>query len=79
MTVEKFVDLTATGPTMEEAVAAAVQRAGLTLRGITRFEVSRIEGTVENATRSQTMTAGSLWSIAASLMRDRRPGRSRMR
>lgn len=48
MTVEKFVDLTATGPSIDDAVAAAVQRAGLTLRGITGFEVSRIEGTIEN-------------------------------
>lgn len=48
MTVEKFVDLTATGSSIDDAVAAAVQRAGLTLRGITSFEVSRIEGTVEN-------------------------------
>ncbi|HZJ51665.1 MAG TPA: dodecin family protein [Actinomycetota bacterium] len=48
MTVEKFVDLTATGPSIDDAVAAAVQRAGLTLRGITGFEVSRIEGSIEN-------------------------------
>ena len=48
MTVEKFVDLTATGSSIDDAVAAAVQRAGLTLRGITGFEVSRIEGTVAN-------------------------------
>jgi len=48
MTVEKFVDLTATGPSIDDAVAEAVQRAGLTLRGITGFEVSRIEGTVAN-------------------------------
>ena len=48
MTVEKFIDLTATGPSIDDAVAAAVQRAALTLRGITGFEVSRIEGTLEN-------------------------------
>ena len=48
MTVEKFVDLTATGPSIDDAVAAAVQRAGLTLRGITGFEISRIEGTLGN-------------------------------
>jgi dodecin len=48
MAVEKFIDLTATGPSIEDAVATAVQRAGLTLRGITGFEVSRIEGTLEN-------------------------------
>ena len=48
MTVEKFIDLTATGPSIDDAVAAAVERAGLTLRGITGFEVSRIEGMLEN-------------------------------
>ena len=48
MTVDKFIDLAATGATVEDAVAAAVQRAGLTIRGITGFEVSRIEGTLEN-------------------------------
>ena len=48
MTVEKFIDLTATGSSIDDAVAAAVERAGLTLRGITGFEVSRIEGTLEN-------------------------------
>ena len=48
MTVEKFIDLTATGSSIDDAVAAAVERAGLTLRGITGFEVSRIEGMLEN-------------------------------
>jgi flavin-binding protein dodecin len=46
MPVEKSIDLTATGPTIEEAVAEAVGRASLTLRGVTRFEVERIEGVV---------------------------------
>lgn len=48
MTVEKSIDLTATGSSLEEAVASAVHRASLTLRGITTFEVERIEGTVED-------------------------------
>jgi dodecin len=48
VTVEKFVDLAGSGSSIEEAVAAAVERAGLTLRGITGFEVSRIEGTLAN-------------------------------
>jgi flavin-binding protein dodecin len=47
MAVEKSIDLTATGSTIEDAVAQAVQRAGLTLRGLTGFEVERIEGVVE--------------------------------
>jgi flavin-binding protein dodecin len=48
MSVEKSIDLTATGSSMEEAVAAAVHRASLTLNGLTSFEVERIEGLVEN-------------------------------
>ena len=47
MSVEKSIDLTATGSTIEEAVAAAVHRASLTLKGLTSFEVERIEGLVE--------------------------------
>jgi flavin-binding protein dodecin len=49
MSVEKSIDLTATGPSVEEAVAEAVHRASLTLRGITGFEVERIEGIVDGA------------------------------
>lgn len=45
MGVEKSIDLTATGATIEEAVAAAIHRASLTLQGLTSFEVERIEGT----------------------------------
>lgn len=48
MSVEKSIDLTATGPTIEEAVAEAVHRASLTLKGLTTFEVERIDGLVEN-------------------------------
>lgn len=48
MSVEKSIDLTATGPTIEEAVAEAVHRASLTLRGLTSFEIERIEGIVDN-------------------------------
>ena len=48
MAVEKSIDLTATGSTIEDAVAQAVQRAGLTLRGVTGFEVERIEGVVDD-------------------------------
>ena len=48
MSVEKSIDLTATGPSIEEAVAEAIHRASLTLRGLTSFEVERIEGLVEN-------------------------------
>lgn len=48
MPVEKSIDLTATGSTIEDAVGEAVARAGLTLRGVTRFEVERIEGVVND-------------------------------
>ena len=48
MAVEKSIDLTAIGPTIEGAVADAVHRASLTLRGLTTFEVERIEGMIEN-------------------------------
>ncbi|HVL64674.1 MAG TPA: dodecin family protein [Actinomycetota bacterium] len=47
MSVEKSIDLTATGPSVEEAVAAAIGRAGLTVRGLTSFEIERIEGVIE--------------------------------
>ena len=47
MSVEKSIDLTATGSSIEEAVASAVHRASLTLKGLTSFEVERIEGLVE--------------------------------
>jgi flavin-binding protein dodecin len=47
MAVEKSIDLTATGATIEEAVAEAVHRASLTLKGLTSFEVERIEGSID--------------------------------
>jgi flavin-binding protein dodecin len=48
MSVEKSIDLTATGSTIEDAVATAVHRASLTLKGLTSFEVERIDGLIEN-------------------------------
>ena len=48
MSVEKSIDLTATGPSLEEAVAEAVHRASLTIQGLTGFEVEKIEGTIED-------------------------------
>jgi flavin-binding protein dodecin len=48
LAVEKSIDLTATGSSIEEAVAEAVHRASLTLKGLHAFEVERIEGTIEN-------------------------------
>lgn len=48
MSVEKSIDLTATGPTIEEAVANAIGRASLTVRGLTSFEIERIDGLIED-------------------------------
>ena len=47
MAVEKSIDLTASGSTIDEAVSAAVHRASLTLKGLTSFQVEKIEGTFE--------------------------------
>lgn len=47
MSVEKSIDLTATGKTIEEAVSEAVHRASLTVKGLTTFEIERIEGTID--------------------------------
>jgi flavin-binding protein dodecin len=46
MSVEKSIDLTATGSSIEDAVNEAVSRAQLTLRGLTGFEVERIDGVI---------------------------------
>jgi flavin-binding protein dodecin len=48
MTVEKWIDLTGTAPTIEQAVAEAVDRAGQTLEGISSFTIEQISGVVEN-------------------------------
>lgn len=47
MSIEKSIDLTATGSSVEDAVAQAVERASLTLKGVNSFEVERIDGLVE--------------------------------
>ena len=49
MPVEKSIDLTATGPSISEAVEEAVNRATLTLSGVSSFEVERIEGLVSDS------------------------------
>lgn len=48
MPVEKSIDLTATGSSIEDAVEQAIHRASLTLRGVSHFEVERIEGSVND-------------------------------
>lgn len=47
MAVEKSIDLTATGATIEEAVAEAIHRASLTIKGLSSFEVERIDGLID--------------------------------
>ena len=50
MTVEKAVELIGTGDSVQDAVTEALDRARMTLEGITGFEVTRISGTVDGAT-----------------------------
>jgi flavin-binding protein dodecin len=47
MSIEKSIDLTATGTSIEDAVAQAIERASLTLKGVSGFEVERIDGLVD--------------------------------
>ena len=49
VTVEKAVELIGTGDTVQEAVTEALDRARITLEGITGFEVTRISGSLEGA------------------------------
>jgi flavin-binding protein dodecin len=48
VSIYKSIDLSATGTTIEEAVAAAVNRASLTLEGVSSFAIERIDGTFED-------------------------------
>jgi len=47
--VQKAVELTGTGATIDEAVGEALDRARLTLEGITSFEVRQVSGAVDGA------------------------------
>jgi dodecin len=47
VTVQKALDLRGEGSTVEAAVEEALDRATLTLEGITGFEVRHVNGTVE--------------------------------
>ncbi len=49
MAVRKAVDLTGSGRTIEDAIASAVDRAGLTLEAITSFDVVQLSGVVDGA------------------------------
>ena len=46
MAVQKAVEVAGTGSTIQEAVVEALDRARLTLEGITSFEVQRISGEI---------------------------------
>ena len=50
VTVEKAVELIGTGDSVQDAISEALDRAQMTLEGITGFEVTRISGTVDGAT-----------------------------
>ena len=49
MSVQKAIDLTGSGETIQEAVSEALDRARLSVEGITSFEVQRISGVVEES------------------------------
>jgi flavin-binding protein dodecin len=49
MTVQKAVELIGTGDSVQDAVTEALDRARLTLEGLTSFEVTRISGSLEGA------------------------------
>jgi flavin-binding protein dodecin len=48
--VQKAIDLIGTGDSIQDAVSEALDRARLSLEGITAFEVQRISGVVDGAT-----------------------------
>jgi flavin-binding protein dodecin len=47
--VQKAVELNGAGATIEDAVSEAIDRAGLTLEGITSFEIQRVTGVVDGS------------------------------
>jgi flavin-binding protein dodecin len=49
MTVQKAVELIGTGDTVQDAVTEALDRARISLEGITGFEVKHISGVVNGA------------------------------
>ena len=49
MSVQKAVELIGTGDSIQDAVTEALDRARLSLEGITSFEVQRISGVLEGA------------------------------
>ena len=49
MPVQKAVELCGTGTTIEHAVEEALDRAALTLQGITGFDIREVSGQVEGS------------------------------
>ena len=49
MGVKKAIDLVGTGDSIQDAVTEALDRARLSLEGITSFEVQRISGAVDES------------------------------
>jgi dodecin len=49
LAVEKAVELTGTGTSLDEAVREALDRASLTLNAITSFEVRQVSGIVDGS------------------------------
>ncbi len=47
--VQKAVDLTGSGSSIQEAVSEALDRARLTLDGLTSFEITRVSGDLTGA------------------------------
>jgi flavin-binding protein dodecin len=52
VTVQKAIDLSGSGETIQDAVSEALDRARESLEGITGFEVQRISGVVEGSSTS---------------------------
>jgi flavin-binding protein dodecin len=49
VTVQKAIELIGTGDTVQDAVTEALDRARLSLEGITSFEVQRISGVLDGS------------------------------
>jgi flavin-binding protein dodecin len=49
VSVQKAVELVGTGPSIQDAVSEALDRARLTLDGITSFEMTEVTGVVDGA------------------------------
>ena len=59
MAVQKAVDLTGTGASLDDAVSEAVDRASMTLDGVTRFELVAVTGSIGDGGSPTRRTCGS--------------------